>query len=477
LHAEPSLPAVEDHSDGTPWYRLLNRYHWFVFVVAALGWLFDTMDQQLFNLARPLAMNELVFLSEAETAEARKDAPDETIAGEREASALGAKRKQYGGYATSVFLIGWATGGLFFGVLGDRWGRVKTMLATIIIYSIFTGISAFSKGFWDFCLWRFLTGLGVGGEFAVGVSLVAEVMPSRARPHALGLLQALSAVGNITAALIGMAGTTWQTMFLIGTAPALLSLVVRRRLKEPERWQSVSASEGMSKQLGSYSELFGDPALRYRALIGLLLASAGVIGLWGIGFFTPDLQREVFTPVFQAQGMSKPEVDAALKFYSGITSLVLNIGAFFGIYMFSYVSHYLGRRATFAICFVGAMLATINVYWNLGKFAGVKDIYWMVPIMGFFQLSIFGGYAVYFPELFPTRLRSTGTSFCYNVGRFVAAAGPFTLGVLIRAVYSGPGYEGATGFRYAGVTMCGIFLLGLLAVPFAPETRGKPLPE
>jgi hypothetical protein len=101
----------------------------------------------------------------------------------------------------------------------------------------------------------------------------------------------------------------------------------------------------------------------------------------------------------------------------------------------------------------------------------------MVPIMGFFQLSIFGGYAVYFPELFPTRLRSTGTSFCYNVGRFVAAAGPFTLGVLIRAVYSGPGYEGATGFRYAGVTMCGIFLLGLLAVPFAPETRGKPLPE
>lgn len=478
MHAPvPDLPDDSSSADSGPWYKSLSRYHWFVFVVAALGWLFDTMDQQLFTLARPLAMNELIVAErlpgEADDAYAArtKELPKE------EQDALNAKRKEYGGYATSVFLIGWATGGLFFGVLGDRWGRVKTMLATIIIYSIFTGLSAFSRNFWDFCILRFLTGLGVGGEFAVGVSLVAEVMPSRARPHALGLLQALSAVGNITAALIGMAGTSWQTMFLIGTAPALLSLVVRRRLKEPERWQSVSATDGVTKQLGSYSELFGDPELRYRALIGLLLASAGVIGLWGIGFFTPDLQREVFKPVFEAEGLKGPELDAALKKWSGVTSLVLNVGAFFGIYMFSHLSHYIGRRSTFAICYVGAMLATINVFWNLGKFNGVYDIFWMVPIMGFFQLSIFGGYAVYFPELFPTRLRSTGTSFCYNVGRFVAALGPFTLGKLIKTVYSGPGYQGADSFRYAGVTMCLIFLVGLIALPFAPETKGKPLPE
>ncbi len=510
MHADFSAsPEEQATTSNGPWYKELNRYHWFVFVVAALGWLFDTMDQQLFNLARPLAMNELISiqsLSESEMAGTRrielenlwnasqiKD-PAAAVDGKLllppgpaefekqhltsdESKFLGAKRKDYGGYATSVFLIGWATGGLFFGVLGDRWGRVKTMLATIIVYSIFTGLSALSSGFWDFCFWRFLTGLGVGGEFAVGVSLVAEVMPSRARPHALGLLQALSAVGNITAALIGMAGTSWRVMFLIGTAPALLSLFVRRRLKEPERWQSVSATDGVAKQLGSYSELFGNPELRYRAMIGLLLASAGVIGLWGIGFFAPDLQREIFKPVFEAEGLKGPELEATMKKWSGITSLVLNVGAFFGIFMFSYVSHFLGRKPTFAICFVGAMFATMNVYWNLGRFNGVYDIFWMVPIMGFFQLSIFGGYAVYFPELFPTRLRSTGTSFCYNVGRFVAALGPFTLGKLIRYVYSGPGFEGVMSFRYAGVTMCGIFLLGLLAVPFAPETKGKPLPE
>lgn len=456
------LPEVTDESVGDvprgKWYAELNRYHWFVLIVAALGWLFDTMDQQLFNLARPLAMIDLI-----------KALPGES------AAELTVRQNEYGLYATSIFLIGWATGGLTFGVLGDRWGRVKTMLATIVIYSIFTGLSSFSRGFWDFALLRFLTGLGVGGEFAVGVSLVAEVMPSRARPHALGTLQALSAVGNITAALIAMAGTGWRTMFLIGTAPALLSLFVRRRLKEPERWQAVSTTDGVSQQLGSYQELFGNPVLRKRAIIGLLLASAGVIGLWGIGFCTPDLQRQVFAPYFKAQGLSDAEVGGKLKLWSGITSLVLNFGAFFGIYLYSHVSSYIGRRPTFAICLVGAMLSTANVFWNLGRVAGIYDIFWMVPIMGFFQLSIFGGYAVYFPELFPTRLRSTGTSFCYNVGRFVAAIGPFTLGKLIRSVYGG--YEGAWPFRYAGVTMCLIFVLGLLALPFAPETKGQPLPD
>lgn len=455
-----------------PWYKSLNRYHWFVFVVSALGWLFDTMDQQLFTLARPLAMNELVAAVET-PAPANETEAEKAARVKEDAKQTKVKRGAYGGYATSIFLIGWATGGLIFGVLGDKWGRVKTMLATIIVYSVFTGISAFSRGFWDFCLWRFLTGLGVGGEFAVGVALVAEVMPSNARPHALGLLQALSAVGNITAALIGMAGTNWKTMFLIGTAPALLSLFVRRRLKEPERWQAANPGDGAKKQSGSYAELFGDPELRYRALVGLLLASAGVIGLWGIGFFVGDLQREVFGPILTEQGVT--DVEGQLKKLSGIVLLMQNVGAFFGIYMFSYLSQYLGRRPAFAICFVGAMFATMNVYWNLGRFNGTADIYWMVPLAGFFQLSLFGGYAIYFPELFPTRLRSTGTSFCYNVGRFVAASGPFTLGLLIKTVFSK--YEGAMAFRYAGVTMCSIFLVGLIAVIFIPETKGKPLPE
>jgi MFS family permease len=456
MHHAELPPPTSATDDGTPWYRLLNRYHWFVFIVAALGWLFDTMDQQLFNLGRVPAMRELLS-SEGLS-------PQE----------FNAKVAEYAGYSTSIFLIGWATGGIGFGILGDRIGRVKTMLLTILVYSIFTGLSAMSTGFWDFSLWRFLTGLGVGGEFAVGVSLVAEVMPERARPFALGALQALSAVGNITAALIAMTGLNWRWMFAIGTAPALLSILVRRRLKEPERWQAVSATEGVQKQLGSYSELFGDPRWRRHALIGLMLASAGVIGLWGIGFFSIDLIRSVFRANFEAEGFSGPALDSKLSFWSGITSLVLNAGAFFGIYSFSYVSHYLGRRPTFAISFLLAMFSTAVVFWYLGRVTGFYDVFWMIPIMGFCQLALFGGYAIYFPELFPTRLRSTGTSFCYNVGRFVAALGPFTLGLLTSRVFTGLEHE---PMRYAGVTMCGIFLVGLLALPFAPETRGKPLPE
>lgn len=583
MHGFDEFPkaSADPEGSGRPWYKELNSYHWFVFVVAALGWLFDTMDQQLFTLARVPAMKAL--LTQGGTP------PSAPVVAE------------YAGYATSIFLLGWASGGLAFGVLGDRIGRAKTMLWTILIYSAFTGLSALSVGFWDFAFYRFLTGLGVGGEFAVGISLVAEVMPDRARPFALGLLQALSAVGNITAALISIGlgkleetgaigeGDAWRWMFVVGTLPALLAVLIRRRLKEPERWQAVSG-DGLSKRLGSYGELFGNLRWKRNALVGLGLAFSGVVGLWGIGFFTPDLNRSVFQKTFEGQarakgegtadqqfvsavvrhpdvleglqkldkpvlpafllslspqntdptaiyaavlklreqekpisaeavlnaldepakgqkpqtpedrarreeylkggaadGASKPdsqeltrhaerivlrssEIGGRLTLWAGLTSMMLNIGAFFGIYAFSYVTHYTGRKPAFAVAFVAALLSTAMVFWYLKD---LSQVFWMIPIMGFCQLSLFGGYAIYFPELFPTHLRSTGTSFCYNVGRFAAAIGPFTLGVLVKQVYSGY----AEPMRYAGVTMCSVFLIGLLILPFAPETKGKPLPE
>lgn len=444
-----------------PWHRELNRYHWFVLVVAALGWLFDTMDQQLFNLARVPAMRELL-------------APEPGTAADPKIVA------EYGGYATSIFLIGWASGGIAFGILGDRIGRAKTMMLTILIYSLCTGLSAFSIGFWDFAIYRFLTGLGVGGEFAVGVALVAEVMPDRARPFALGLLQALSAVGNVTAAIISMVlgrmaetgaiGNTWRYMFIIGTVPALLAIVIRRRLREPERWQAAALSDVERRRLGSFSELFSDPRWRKNALVGLALAFSGVVGLWGIGFFSFDLLQSVLRKKFELENMSEQVIAGKLSFWIGITSVMQNIGGFLGIYAFSRVTHHWGRRPTFAVSFVLATLSTALVFWFMDDFS---DIFWMIPLMGFCQLSLFGGYAIYFPELFPTHLRSTGTSFCYNVGRFLAASGPWALGLLTSEVFR----DYPEPMRYAGVSMCGVFLLGLLVLPFAPETRGQPLPE
>jgi MFS family permease len=464
MHAEP-LPAIKPDDSGRPWYKELTRYHWFVLVVCALGWLFDTMDQQLFTIARRPAMRALLPHEPG----AEPDKNDVTAAS---------------GDVTSVFLIGWGTGGLIFGLLGDLFGRARSMMVTILLYSVFTGLSALSTGFWDFALYRFLTGLGVGGEFAVGVSLVAEVMPDRARPFALGLLQALSAVGNITAAGTGIVlaylaranviEESWRVMFLVGAGPALLAAFVFLWLKEPERWRRMAAQYTVGERLRSYfGELFRNPRWTRHAVVGLLLAASGIIGLWGIGFFSVDLIRSIFRERFQAQGLSPPEVTFHEDLWASWTSVMVNVGAFFGIYAFSYVTHSIGRRRAFAISFVLAMLSTAFVFW---RFQAIGDIFWMIPIMGFCQLSLFGGYAIYFPELFPTRLRSSGISVCYNGARFAGVAiGPILSFLVSARVYGG--YEHSLPQRYAGITMCAIFLLGLAVLPFAPETKGQPLPE
>ncbi len=504
-HIDTSADTNADSGDNRPWYASMNRYHWFVLVVAALGWLFDCLDQQLFILARPQAMADLL--------KDYKSDPNYDFA---------FWSRTFGDISTSVFIAGWATGGLIFGMLGDRIGRAKTMLITILMYSLCTGLSALSVTVYDFAVYRFLTGLGVGGEFAVGVALVAEVMPSRARTQSLALLQAFSAFGNISAAFInlglglaegeGLPTSPWRIMFCIGALPALLALVIRRRLKEPERWQQASHSGVVQKQLGSYSELFREPLLRKHALLGLALACSGVIGLWAVGFYTPDLIREVqvkpvTTEVFNKQIAAaksggfgdaakleelfalwkdgkdaKPpaelkatkeavdqEVRKILTKNQSFTSVAINIGAFFGMFGFGALSQRIGRKPTFAIALLAAFFSTLTVFYVLQEF---WQIWVLVPIMGFCQLSLFGGYAIYFPELFPTRLRSTGTSFCYNVGRFVAAFGPLVK-IGLNYLFSGT----AEPMRYAGMTMCVVFLVGLVVLPFLPETRGKPLPE
>jgi MFS family permease len=436
------------------WYRDLDRYHWFVLAVSSLGWMFDTMAQQLFNLARKPAIRDLLGGN-----------PSDAIVSEQAA------------YATAIFMVGWALGGVLFGVLGDRLGRVKTMMMTILCYTLFTGLSLLSTGVWDFNLYRFLCGLGVGGQFAVGVALVAEVVPARARPYALGMVQACSAVGNMIAALAGIVlgqmetagaiGHSWRYLFLAGAVPAPLALIVFKKLKEPDQWLKARAEK---KKMGSFHELLSDPRWRRNSIVGLLLAFSGVVGLWGIGFFSYDLFRPVLENTFRGQGLTGAALAGKTATWIGWTSMFQNFGAFFGVHAFTWLTQRTGRKPAFAVSFLAAMGMTAYTFWNLKQ---ISDIFWMIPLMGFAQLSLFGGYAIYLPELFPTSLRSTGTSFCYNCGRLIAAAGPLSLGLLTSRVFSGH----AEPMRYAGVTMCLVFLIGLAALPFAPETKGKPLPE
>lgn len=497
-----SAPAT-----GWAGFKQLTGYQWFVFVVCCLAWDMDCTDQQLFVLARRPAMLELVPKVQADdprlpalTAQMTEQAASQGKLAPPPADVVKALQDgdvaSAAGYATMFFMLGWSVGGIGFGVLGDRWGRVKTLTLTILLYAVFTGLSAFSFSVADFHLYRFLTGLGVGGVFAAAVTLLAETMPDGIRPLALGLFQASSVLGNCAAALInigfeyavytgsfsagtlfGFPLTPWRLMFLVGIVPGLLVVLVQLRLREPERWRLLKA-EG--KKGGSYGELLGDSRWRSRALFGLVLAISGVVGLWGINFFSTDLQRYVSQPVYaeeaKALGLTGEEAGKYIRWqsglWSGVTSLVQNGGAFFGMTAFALLTPRLGRRPTFAFFLVTAGLSTAGVFLFLTT---RTDIFWMVALMGFFQLALFGGYAIYFPELFPTRLRSTGTSFCYNVGRLIAAFGPAALGLLTSRVYAHlPAPE---PFRYAGVTMCLVFLLGLVALPFLPETKGKPLPE
>ena len=220
----------------------------------------------------------------------------------------------------------------------------------------------------------------------------------------------------------------------------------------------------------SRSGLRRDARWRRHALVGLVMACTGVIALWGIVFFVFDLVGSVMTKQLAAQGLSGADLRGAVGQWKGTTSLMLNIGAFSGMLAFTSFTQWTNRRSAFAVAFVGAMITTALTFWLLQD---PWHVFVLVPLMGFFMLGIFGGYAIYFPELFPTALRSTGTSFCYNVGRFLAASGPWTIGLLSSRVF------GSTEepLRYAGLAMCSVFLIGLVILPFAPETKGKPLPE
>jgi hypothetical protein len=340
-------------------------------------------------------------------------------------------------------------------------------------------------------------------------------------------MQAMSALGNITAALVVLSfnklallevlplgNSVWRCIFLFGSIPAILAYFVIRYLKEPESWhKQVSSPEGR-KNAGSVKELFGNPTLRKHVILGMILASTGVIGAWGIGMFTNELARGIVFKNAQTSGVYLAAGQQVLEKYSiaveekgnvsavvreemkkagnaavmddkiisneavsrvGWNLLILNIGAFFGMYGFTLGAVFWGRRMTFTIFMTGCILSVCATFLLMDSFMSQVLL---VPIMGFFTMSMFSGYTIYFPELFPTRLRSTGVSFCYNVGRYIAAFGPLALGALISGVFKSYGEIDPTlPLRYAGTTMSTVFILGIIVVWFLPETKGKPLPE
>ena len=568
MQAPPEVPSPDSGGPLPPASagaaERVTVYHWLVVVLAACGWLFDCTGQRIFVLSREPALQELLGATVS----------DDTV-------------RRWGGAATALMMVGWGTGGILFGLMSDRRGRVKAMVTTLLAYTFFSGLSGFARNGLEFLLYRLLFGVGVGGMFGAATTLVAESVPQRVRPLALGALQTVSAGGTMLASALSLLippgqenywgrFSGWQALCFVGVCPAILAAPMALFLKEPEPWRRAkagAAAQGQGKSVGAIGDLFRHPRWRRGMVVGICLGVAGMAGLWGIAFFSPELittalknrplqPEEILKPAELCAALRAPSNAAVVRLrdrlpaallrqlaavpgtgpvppaaleavrrelnrlverhrlydavaFKGVPlkkstekllarveqtgepsdvvflnrqlleqlfpgailelqktmdqmrsrgTLLQDVGATLGMFVFTIAAAWLNRRKAFLGAFVFCLVVVAFVFYSLKTAA---DVYWMLPLMGFGTLSAFAGYSIYFPELFPTRLRGTGVGFCYNTVRYLTAPFPFLLGWL----------SAHAPFRTVAMWMCSVYLIGIVALIWAPETKGQPLPE
>jgi MFS family permease len=415
-------------NESRRWWQGLTPEQWLVLGMAWTGWVFDIMDVFLLVLVKDPAMRELTGKTDVEF---------------------------YSGLSLAVTLVGWSLGGLIFGMVADRWGRTRTMALTILMYSVFTGLAGFAGTWWHLVLLRLLAALGIGGEWGTGASMIAEVFPPRARAVGAGLLQSASGAGFFLATFLWWAvGGDWRYAFFAGALPAFLALIVRLSLREPEAWTAARARAKASakERLGSLAALFRDPELRRRALVATGLAIVGITAYWGTTFWSP----ESLTRLLSDAGVTGDALKT--KRFHGM--LVVNAGALVGFLIYIPITERIGRRWAFFWFHLGSFLLVPAAFLLSRTYAQWLVLFFLATV---FNSGIYSGYTIQFPELFPTRLRATGASFCYNVGRIVAAPGP-----LLKAWFLSIFASGAA----AGAVMGSLYVLGLVFIPFLPETKG-----
>jgi MFS family permease len=422
-------------SQQSKWYHGVTRYQWLVLIVASLGWIFDAFEGQLYNITRADMLPDLLHV-----------APNDPLV------------KIWGERFLGVFLIGGTIGGWLFSSLADKWGRNPVMAITILFYSVFSGVTAFATEVWHVGALRFLVAMGVGGEWAVGAALVAEVFPKNARERAGGIFHATSVAGLWLAAAAGLlVGTQWRTAYLLGVIPALLVLWVRLSIKEPEAWKE--AKQSKPERMGSFSELLGTPLWRTRAIFGALLAMVGLATFWGVVVAGQDLAADLLKRLGDPDWASKSKI--AFGF-------IQTAGAGAGMLAFGPLSARWGCKRTFVIMHIAALLLTPLVCWLPSQFGSYALLLVLLPVFAFFAQGIHAGYAVYFPALFPTHLRATGSGFCFNTGRILAAPVLIWLSAWMKS---------ALDLRLAITCLGAFFLLGIVFLAFLPETHGRNLPE
>jgi MFS transporter, SHS family, sialic acid transporter len=399
-----------------------------VLAAAFLGWMFDGLEMGIFPVVARPALQELLGT-----------AADESVG-------------LWMGRITALFLLGAAGGGLVFGWLGDRVGRVRAMTASILTYSLFTGACYVAQAAWQLGLFRSLAALGMGGEWSLGVALVMECWPEAKRPLLAGTI---GAAANFGYALIGavtwaipVRPHSWRWVMLAGTAPALLALLVVFLVPESERWKAAvkrSAAHPLR-------DVFG-PGLWKTTLLAIAFSSIALIGTWGSVQWLPLWADKM-------AGKSWPAV-------KGITMFVMSIGAVVGCFVGPWIGARLGRRpAYFTLCTVS--LLSCGVLFRVVSEFGTAFLVGAF-VAGAATAAFYGWLPLYLPELFPTRARATGQGLSYNAGRILAAAGALTQGQLVTY------YQGS--YARAGAVVTLIYAAGMVLIWFGRETKGKPLPE
>jgi len=422
------LVAAETRQASSRWPSLAS---------ACLGWMFDAMDLQIFTLILFPCVSELI--------------------GSRDPGQVA----WYGGIILACKLVAWGLGGIVFGVVADRIGRARTMIITVLIYAFFTGLSGFARNWEQLALLQALAGIGIGGEWAAGAALVSEVWPDRTRARAMQIMQMSFAFGFFLAAVINIVVGPygWRYVLFVGAAPALLTLLIRRTVPEPERWtrtrdlRVAAAARGEAESAGSTFAAIFSPEFRRRTTVGVLIASTMMIGSWA---------TTTMIPIWVHQLIGAGPRLAAIHATS-VCFMLINVGAVLGYTALIWMTDALGRRLSYFLIVVGCATVNILMFTQVHALATLE---WFMVAYGFFAVGGFGTFAAYLPELFPTRIRATGQGFCWNMARAFTAVGPFMSGALLSAFGSVPS---------AGLTIVWIYLVGMIAIWFGPETRGMPL--
>jgi MFS family permease len=432
------------------WYRNLTAAQWKALLASNLGWTFDGYETFALILSAGVALHQLLDPSQY------------------------AQIPRYIGMIVGITLLGWGCGGILGGILADYMGRKRMMIGAIAAYSLMTGFSAFAWNWESFVVLRFLVGLAIGSEWATGASMTAEVWPDRARSKAAGLMQCGLGIGFFMASLLwyflGAAGpNSWRYMYLLGIVPALFTLWIRRGIPESGLWErsndkrraavarrrSGDALDAEERALTRFTvvDLFAEPQLRQRTIIVFLMSLTTTVGWWGISTWVP--------PFIASVAVAAQKVGPEWASYAG---MAYTAGSVTGYAAFGFLADMFGRKPVTIVYMLLALVFTPVLFlWT----HDLTALLCLAFVNAIFSNGQYTWMPVWLPEIYPTRMRATAMAFAFNAPRFIAFLGPLFAGQLI--IYFG-------GFGYAATILSSIYILGLVAVLFLPETRGKPLP-